>query len=202
MASEVEICNTSLAMLGDEATVVSIDPPEGSAQADHCRIFYPMARDSLLELHDWNFATTRAPLAALVNDRTEWAHRYALPAQMLRARVVLAPGAPEQSEGKPFAVESLPDGTGVLYTNQHGAHLLYTRRVVDSTKFTPLFVEALAVLLASKLAGPVLKGAEGRKEAQAQAQMFYGVALPRATSSDAAQRRQTLDHVAPWIAAR
>ena len=40
MASEVEICNLALARLGDAATVVSIDPPEGSAQAEHCAMFY------------------------------------------------------------------------------------------------------------------------------------------------------------------
>ena len=63
MASEVEICNLALAHLGDEATVASIDPPEGSAQAEHCQRFYPVSRNSLLEMHDWAFATKRATLA-------------------------------------------------------------------------------------------------------------------------------------------
>lgn len=51
MASEVDICNLALARLGDNATVASIDPPEGSAQAEHCARFYAIARDSLLEMH-------------------------------------------------------------------------------------------------------------------------------------------------------
>ena len=59
MASEVEICNLALARLGDAATVVSIDPPEGSAQAEHCAMFYPMARDTLLAQHPWGFAQRR-----------------------------------------------------------------------------------------------------------------------------------------------
>ena len=46
MASDVDVCNLALAHLGDEATVASISPPEGSAQAGHCARFYPMARDS------------------------------------------------------------------------------------------------------------------------------------------------------------
>ena len=33
MASVVDLCNLSLARLGDEANVVSIEPPDGSAQA-------------------------------------------------------------------------------------------------------------------------------------------------------------------------
>ena len=38
MASDVQICNIALAHLGDTATVASINPPEGSAQAEHCDI--------------------------------------------------------------------------------------------------------------------------------------------------------------------
>ena len=33
MSSVVDICNIALSRLGDRATVTSIDPPEGSAQA-------------------------------------------------------------------------------------------------------------------------------------------------------------------------
>ena len=63
MASEVEICNLALSHLGDTATVASSDPPEGSAQAEHCARFYPIARDALLEMQNWKFATRRATLA-------------------------------------------------------------------------------------------------------------------------------------------
>lgn len=209
MASEVDICNSALALLGDEATVVSIDPAEGSAQAEHCRIFYPMARDSVLELHDWNFATTRAALAQLTNDRAEWAYRYAAPANMLRAIAVLAADAADETVDaaraapQPFVTESAPDGMRVLYTHQAGAHLRYTMRVDDPSKFPPLVAEAVVVALAAKLAGPLLKGAEGRKEAAAQTQMLHGVVLPRAIASDVRQRRQTQPDIpAPWMSGR
>ena len=46
MASVADICNMALGHLGDSATVASIDPPEGSAQAEHCARFYPMVRDA------------------------------------------------------------------------------------------------------------------------------------------------------------
>ena len=72
MASPVDICNTALAYLGDVANVVSIDPAEGSAQAEHCARFYPLARDALLEMHDWGFATRRVALAGLANPTTQW----------------------------------------------------------------------------------------------------------------------------------
>ena len=38
----------TLGHIGDAATVSSINPPEGSAQAEHCARFYPIARDALL----------------------------------------------------------------------------------------------------------------------------------------------------------
>ena len=56
MASVVDICNLALAHIGDDATVSSIDPPEGSAQAEHCKRFYAIARDTMLQMHNWNFA--------------------------------------------------------------------------------------------------------------------------------------------------
>ena len=33
MADAVSICNLALAHIGEEATIISLDPPEGSAEA-------------------------------------------------------------------------------------------------------------------------------------------------------------------------
>jgi len=63
MASDVDLGNLMLSHLGDDATVTNLNPPEGSSQAEHVAVFFPIARDSLLEMHNWNFATRRAPLA-------------------------------------------------------------------------------------------------------------------------------------------
>ena len=43
MATEVDICNLALAHLGDDATIATIKPPEGSAQAEKAARFYPIA---------------------------------------------------------------------------------------------------------------------------------------------------------------
>ena len=91
MASEVDICNLALGHLGDAATVSSLNPPEGSAQAEHCARFYPIARDSLLELHAWNFSTTRVALASLGSDWPEWQYCYACPTDAVNLLAVLGP---------------------------------------------------------------------------------------------------------------
>jgi hypothetical protein len=210
MATDVGICNLALSHLGDRATVVSIEPPEGSAQADHCAQFYPLARDALLEVHDWKFARRRAVLAQAVNPSSTWLYAYAVPSGMLRARAVLASDASDdlvasgQYTPQRFEIETLADGSEVILTNQDQAVLRYTVRINDATKFPPLFTQSLGWMLASMLAGPVLKGEEGRTAARAceQQAVFW---LSRATASDAGQAhampRQD-QHAVSWVVNR
>jgi hypothetical protein len=201
MASEVDICNLALSHLGDDATVAALDPPEGSVQADHCARFYPMARDALLEMHEWNFATKRVALADLGSDWDQWGYAYAKPNNMLKALAVLPAGAGADTETQPYAIEVNADDADVIYTNQEGAVLRFISRVTDPTKFSPLFVEALTWLLASKLAGPVLKGETGAAAAKAAFQMF-GTQFRLAITSDANQQRKQPEAQAAWIAGR
>lgn len=201
MASEIDICNLALAHLGDDATVASIDPPEGSAQAEHCARFYPIARDALLEIHDWKFATRRAALAQLVDDAFNWTYAYAPPSGALKLISVLPATASPDDEGQPFDTENQADGTPMILTDLESATLRYTARVTDTTKFSPLFVDALARLLASYLAGPILKGDVGKAEAKAQYAAFRAV-LSQAEVSDANQRHGTPEHKPEWMAGR
>lgn len=219
MASEVDICNLALGHLGDNATVASLDPPEGSAQAEHCARFYPIARDSLLELHTWNFATRRAQLAELANTWPQWDHAYAKPADCLKVIAVISPdvlddyttvsgtntnGTPYTggvAVPQPYVVEVNENLAQVILTDQEDAVLRYTAQVTDTTTFSPLFTMALTHYLASMLAGPILKGDAGKAEAKAQLQLF-NLWLGKATASDANQRKVEPDHNVGWIAGR
>lgn len=216
MASEIDICNLALGHLGDTATVASLDPPEGSAQAEHCARFYPIARDSLLEMHPWGFATRRVTLAQLGTGWPEWSYSYAQPADALNIIAVLPPDATDDySQGlsnvpvaaggsyvpQAFSCEVDANGADVVYTDQEGAVLRYTVIVEDTTKFSPLFVMALSWHLASLLAGPIIKGEAGANEAKrcAAVMQYY---LSQATESDAAQRRIAPRHNVGWISGR
>ena len=208
MATEIDICNLALAALGDEATVVSIDPPEGSAQADHCAQWYPVARDVILEAHDWKFAMRRAPGQLRMSPTPSWTYAYGKPAAALRMVAVLPPNTNDDVRDglfmnqQPYNVEALEDGTEVVVTDQEQAVIRYTARNVDVGKFPPLFTQALIHLLASYLAGPVLKNEAGRNESKAQLQL-YQVWLLKAQAADANQsRRDPNDHVAQQLAAR
>jgi len=206
MASEVEICNVALGHLGDTATVASLDPPEGSAQAEHCARFYPQARDALLSMHTWGFATRRIALAQLGAAPVGWNYAYATPTDALDILAVMAPGeadpgAVPQIPEHPFVRESTTNGAGVIYCNVQNATARYIVRVRDTARFSPLFVTALTWQLASLLAGPLIKGDAGMAEAKRCAQMMQAF-VSQAKTQDANQRHLQLQHRPSWIAAR
>lgn len=208
MASEVDICNLALAHLGDTATVASLDPPEGSAQAEHCARFYPMARDSLLESHPWGFATTRVLLGLLNETSPEWRYAYAQPSDALSIVAILPPSGHTATPNTPltnsgavaqtFACEVGIAGADVIFTNQADAILKYTSIVTDTTRFSPLFTMALTWHLASMLAGPILKGEAGAAESKRCATFMQNF-LSKAMESDASQRRTTTQGDSGWI---
>lgn len=172
MASEVDISNLALSLLGERAEVIAIAPPDGSSEAQLCGRFYPMARDEMLEMHPWTFAMRRISMAPLANDRPSWAYAYQIPADCLKPRAVLANEACDDAVSDDFIVETNDAGTKVLYTHTPEATLRYTRAVTDTTRFTPMFVSALGRLLATKMAGAIIKGGEGMQVAQGHTKMF------------------------------
>lgn len=225
MSSEVTICNLALSHIGDTANVSSISPPEGTVQAQLCARFYPLARDVLLESHSWGFATKRVALALLSATVDSWLYAYAIPTDVQSIISVLPPEAaddysfpspyPADQFGYPAAnvnlmsVAYMPQpyqteeigGQSAILTNQADAVLRYTAKVTDPTKFTPLFRLALSHMLASMLAGPILKGDVGKKEAKDQlslANHFLGLAK----EADSADRNIKPTHSVPWMSGR
>lgn len=177
MASVVDICNLALANLGQNGNISSISPPEGSQYAETCARFYPIARDLMLEMHNWSFATKRAQLAQLSQTPVgDWRYAYAVPSDRIRI-ISLLPLVELDYDNQGYQSQAIYDRdrlqhrrsddsfgsidfieeNGILYTNEPNAMVRYVWRVTDSTKFTPAFVDALSWLLASYLAGPIKK---------------------------------------------
>jgi hypothetical protein len=226
MASEVDICNLALAYLGDTATVASIDPPEGSAQSEHCARFYPIARDTLLNMHAWNFASRRVVLAQVTQPYAQWRYAYAAPGDMMYALSVIPHDAhsdyavsfwpsdnpawlhnysPVIAAGQyvpqPYSVETDSSGNKVIYTDLESAMLRYQALVTDTTRFSPLFVNCLSWHLASMLAGPVIKGDQGSAQAGRCMQMMAQY-LAEAKRQDSAERNIKVEHIVPWSSGR
>lgn len=154
MASEVGICNMAVSHIGEDAVVVAITPPDGSAISGHCARFYGIARNDILELHEWSFATARSTLAVVTNDSTAWAYKLALPADCLKVRKLLPEGATREDLTITYDIES-----GFLYCNDAVPMLVYTKLVTDTTKFSSMMTSAVSYKLASYIAGPITKKA-------------------------------------------
>lgn len=240
--SEVTICNLALSHIGDTATVASIKPPDSSLQAQLCARFFYVARNALLEMANWGFATRRVALAMVDNPtldlaeaadptatRGTWRYAYALPNAVINVLGVLSAeaaddycenfGLAEQDcfhlfrQGwqplpaggnytpQPYSIESAADGSQIVLTNVENAVMRYTTLVQDTTKFSPLFMLALSYLLASMLAGPIIKGDAGAAMATQMLQLF-GSFKAQAVASDANQRKANVEPVVSWIRGR
>lgn len=185
MASEVQICNLSLSMLGQESNVQSISPPDNSVAAEKCAQFYPIARDALLEAHAWTFNTRRAQLALLTtNPSATWSFAYSLPSNCVKPLAVYPSGITDDTESEDFVVESNTDGSAVLCTNCPLAELKYQVQITSTGVLTPLAVVALARLLSAFLAGAIVKGKMGVLLADGAMKIFVGDFM-RATGSNA-----------------
>lgn len=199
MASAVDICNMALARLGDEATVTSIDPPEGSAQADHCARFYPQARDTLIMRHMWSFATRRARLARLADSVPGYSFAYALPAACVKLISVFGDGEEDADAwvnllaDKHYRIEMLGEQR-VLLSDAETMNVIYLSRDIKPENFSPMFCEACSWLLAAMLAGAVIKGGTGQQLA-ANSMKFYEDAYQKAAAADAQQSRDPIHFV-------
>lgn len=222
MASKIDIANLALTHLGESNTIVSIEPPSGSPYARYAATFYPMARDFLLSIYPWNFNTRRISPATLDSEASSYAYAYAVPNEALTILSVLPPNTTDDYVGglttalqsvvfisdletiatgalpQNFAREVLADGQHVIYTNVEDAVIRYTMKIENPAKFSAPFVMALSRLLASYLAGPVIKGKRGVDVGKAQFQIFIGV-MGMAQTHDANQSKNTLQWKPPWM---
>ena len=199
MATKVDICNLALGILGDPATLVSIDPPEGSAEADHCARFYPMAKKMALSSYSWGFATRRIVPACLatkvVGDKESYV--FPLPSDCLQVLAVSVDDQQETQALVKYRIEWI-DGRECLITRHKDIWLSYTSSETDESQFSAPFTLALSRLLASMLAGPMIPGSSGSKMSADQIQL-YEYFLTQAKAHDARQQRDREEFVNPFI---
>jgi hypothetical protein len=168
----------ALSTVGSATTISSMDPPDGSAAAQHCANFYDLARREALATFNWSFARKRATLTEAYNPSDVWTYSYALPSDTLRPIRVLQQAVPSdmldnltpaqawqwrtERGSADFTVERAEDNTSsYLLTDEPDAVLLYLFDQKDTARYSPQFVSALSRLLAAYIAGPILRGGNG-----------------------------------------
>jgi len=211
MTTQAQICNLALAKLGDVARVVSIAPPDGSMQANYCALFYSQALNVLLSKHAWSFATQTVALSlATSNNNPLWNFAFQLPDDyydLVEVRsatdccVALPTGSGAITLNPDRALAYECQG-GVLYSNSDAVVMVYlSTNFISEGFFTPLFAEALAVLLSVYLAGPLIKGDIGVAAQNRQMQLFT-LALRLAVEADCKYRRSRIQPIPAGIGSR
>lgn len=213
MTTVVDICNLALARVGNAAQVTSVSPPDGSGEAQYCLLFYPQAVNMVLERHAWTFATvTAAGTQASENNNPAWSFAYTLPSDFFRlvdVRAAFVPPCPVPFYGNAnvfvdAARQSLEFelSAGVLYCNFDAINLVYVSTLdISADLYDSLFVECVTWVLASYLAGVLIKGDVGVSAAQRCIQAFEN-ALTVAATRDGQGVRKKQHYVPQGIAAR
>ncbi len=146
MASEVDICNKALLSLG-AAQIISLDDP--TTEGALCKQLYADLRDAVLQAHDWSFAVERVNLPKSGSDPTfRYANAYPLP-----ARVLYVSEVNKIERNDPTKDWQVEDDNIVTDDNNCSAKII--RQVTDTTKFSPLFIQALAARMGSDMAIPL-----------------------------------------------
>jgi hypothetical protein len=187
MATVVDICNRALVLLGDRGTVSSIDPPEGSAQADHCARFYPMALKEALTAFPFSFSIKRGTLPRSATQVVGETDKYAfvLPSDCLY--LVEAYSQDNRNLPVEYNIEQI-GGVRCVISNQPSMWAKYVSGEVNASTFTAYFESALTHRLAAFLAGALMPGSSGISQAQDQLKL-YEYEIQKAIGADVIQQR-------------
>lgn len=161
MSTKVEIWNLALTFAGARARIESVS--ETNSEANYCRALHQNCVDSLLNAHDWGFASKYSTLA-LVGDETgrpDYDYEYTYPTDCMHIRELLSTDSSQIEYGNVEFGENLNyfelgmnyNDTGLsIFTDIQYAALRYTKRITDCTIFPPFFVTALAYTIAAQIA--------------------------------------------------
>jgi len=168
--TEVSICNLALTGLGrDVITAFNGANTEETVSA----LYYPIARDGLLEQAPWTFAEGRVANLAITLPAPSWGFRNAFqkPTQALKVWEI-------QGVGIKWKVVK-----DQIWCDLDTISVVYTEKLEDPTQFSPMFVIALGKWLEALMAVPLTGKVDRQKQALGEAQFWLG----EAASSDGQQ---------------
>lgn len=147
MSSPVSICNMALSHIKAGSINAMVDKTE---QARQCGTFYDEARQYVLRMAPWSFATKHQALAQSEQEVMGWEYSYTKPQDCLMARNVYNESTIHKTKGEEFILIS-----NLLVCRITPAYLEYTEDVEDTNRFDPSFRMAFSYKLAQLLAIPL-----------------------------------------------
>lgn len=155
MPSETDFLNDALGQIG-ASRITGID--DGTENANHCKTFWPPLRRALLRSHHWNFAEARAALAQdAVAPAFEFNFAYTLPANLLKVKEYNGTDLDTTGSDLTWIASLFKIEGRKLLTNDATVLIVYIQDVSDPNIWDPLFYQAAASRLASKLADAIPK---------------------------------------------
>ena len=154
-SSEVEIWNLAISAAQGRGAIS--DPDERGREADLCRIWYPLIRDSVMKAASWPCANRYSRLA-LLTERVDsadwtasapaptWRYAYAEPSDMLAPRYLV--------DYSRFSRGRVAD-SAAIFCNTEQAILYYTAVVPDITTWDTGLLNAIIHTLAASLVIPL-----------------------------------------------
>ncbi|URC15452.1 tail tubular protein [Octadecabacter Antarctic BD virus 1] len=181
--TDIDICNMALDHLG-KPPIVSFT--ESSVEAKSCLRQYDVARRMCLTRNPWTFSRKTRALSLLTdNDMDDvWTYHYDLPNDMLHQLRILEKGQMVHAKTRP-APSYIESGT--IYANVPEARLYYVWDNIDTTAWTALFDDVVALFLAMRMAPSMTR----RKSDIETLQGMYKVALLEAAEGDSQQETDT-----------
>ena len=176
--SKTDLSNLALAELG--ARRITSYESDTTVEAKACRLHLDHVINTLLERHQWDFATTHAQLSALANvPNPEWGSAYQLPIDCVR--FIRVSSGYHITPVQDFAIQGR-----TIHANGTAATLpiVYVSNAKPVPHWPSLFIDAVAYKLAARIAGDVTQNPALASDAL---QKLESLALPHAQTSDARQ---------------
>jgi hypothetical protein len=194
MTSEVDICNRALDEIGSDPIMSLTDD---TREANLCNRLYPLARDELLRKSNWNFAIKRVSLPQdATAPASQYAYQFVLPADYIKLKGFYRQGdlLYGHEDYSPFFQK---EGNRIL-TNDTAVDLIYVARVADVNLFDNLFIEALALRMASSLAYSI----SNNRQLMETLKSLADIKLREAIASDGQESPQRRIRRSKWLTAR
>lgn len=192
MASQVEIANMALQMLG-ESRILRVDDTTESGRT--VKTFWTTAVQKMVEDHHWNFAIKRTDQLSAEATVPLYGFDYSYP---LPADCLLILDVNDDSDVI-YQIETNTTGDKVLLTDEDEVYVRYIYNVTQTGRFSANFTIALATLLAAFMAYKITGSSTDEKRMWE----MYTFHKPKAEIVNAREQQpMTTENTSSWITSR
>ncbi len=196
--SEVDICNLALQKIGEDKRIVALT--DDTKAARELAIAYPLQRDAELRRNRWKFCLARASIAAdaAAPSPSVFLYQYALPADFLSLIELTDYRLPSPTEPEQYQFRTGSAGTMIETDLTAPLRIRYVAKITDTTRYDPLFVQALACSIAMQVCEPITQSTTKLQSVQQQYQYW----MEQAETVDAIEKPPQPMFDSSWLMER